>query len=327
MEPRDTLTIAAVQFEMAEDDKDANLATMFRFIDRAADAGADIVAFQEIATTGYNYLFEMDRAKLLATAECTRTGPTATRIHAKSKERGIVVLYGILEKDPADGDRMYNTYVVCTPDALNHFQHRKVHAFENSEILPGDRLDVFELFGWTMGCLICYDNNLVENPRVLCLKGADIVFAPHQTGGFDIASRGMGRIPLDLWRNRGKNPAAIRQEIDGPKGYQWIRKWLPARAYDNNLFYVFANGVGIDGPEVRVGCSMIVDPEGIVLEETRALGDDMIVATIDKAMRVRTCAGGHIKARRPGLYDKIVEPIREIDTRLARNELSGHKIK
>jgi predicted amidohydrolase len=234
-------------------------------------------------------------------------------------------MLGLLEIDSEK--KMYNTYVVVTPEKGSLFQHRKIHAFENSAILQGDRLDVFELFGWRMGVLICYDNNLPENSRVLCLKGADVIFAPHQTGGFDMSSRGMGRISLDLWKNKDRNPAELQQELLGPKGHQWISKWLPARAYDNNLFYVFSNGVGIDGPEVRVGCSMILDPEGIVLAETRKAHDDMIVASMSKSARLRTVASGHLQARRPSLYSKIVEPIAERDTRSVRNELTGHRIK
>jgi len=154
-----------------------------------------------------------------------------------------------------------------------------------------------------------------------------VIFAPHQTGAFDMSSRGMGRIPLEVWRRKDRDPAAIQQEIDGPKGYRWIMKWLPSRPYDNNLFYVFSNGVGIDGPEVRVGCSMILDPEGIVLAETRRPGADMILAPLSKSARVRTIASGHLQARRPGLYGKIVEPVEERDTRSVRNELTGHTIK
>ena len=318
------INVAAVQFEMQEDDKEANLAIMERWVARAAAAGADLVAFPEICLTGYNYLFECSRRRLLAIAEDAATGPAVRRVRAMARRHGVAVLFGLLEKTPAS--EMYNTYVVVTGDGTV-FRHRKVHAFENSAIRQGCELEVFDLFGWRMGVLICYDNNLVENPRVLCLKGAEVIFAPHQTGGFDMSSRGMGRIPLELWHNRQRDPAALQQELCGPKGRQWIQKWLPARAYDNNLFYVFANGVGIDGPEVRVGCNAIIDPEGIVLAETTAAGDEMIMAPLAKSARQRTVASGHLKARRTNLYAKIVEPVAEIDTRLVRNELTGHKIR
>jgi predicted amidohydrolase len=322
--PRPVIKVAAVQFEMRQDDKAANLATMARFVARAAEAGADIVSFPEMCLTGYNYLFECSARKLCAIGEDAARGPSVRRFQAMAKRHRIVVAFGMLER-AADG--LFNTYVVVTPDRGVIFKHRKVHAFENSAIGQGDRLEVFELFGWRMGVLICYDNNLPENPRVLCLKGAELIFAPHQTGAFDMSSRGMGRIPLELWRDRDRDPAALQQAIEGPKGYQWIAKWLPSRPYDNNLFYVFANGVGIDGPEVRVGCSMILDPEGLILAETKKAGDDMIVASLSRAARLRTVAGGHLQARRPSLYAKIVEPVAERDTRSVRNELTGHKIK
>jgi predicted amidohydrolase len=318
------LKVAAVQFEMKQDDKAANLKTMERFVARAAEEGADIVSFPEMCLTGYNYLFECSARKLNAIAEDAARGRSVRNVHAMAKRHKIVVAFGLLERA---SDGLFNTYVVVTPQDGAIFKHRKIHAFENSAISQGNQLEVFELFGWKMGVLICYDNNLPENPRVLCLKGAEVIFAPHQTGAFDMASRGMGRIPLELWRNRHRDPAALQQAIEGPKGYQWIAKWLPSRPYDNNLFYVFSNGVGIDGPEVRVGCSMILDPEGIVLAETKRAGDDLVVATLSKSACVRTIAGGHLKARRPSLYAKIVEPVAERDTRSVRNELTGHKIK
>jgi predicted amidohydrolase len=119
----------------------------------------------------------------------------------------------------------------------------------------------------------------------------------------------------------------MRQAILGPKGYEWIRKWLPSRSYDNNVYTVFANGVGIDGPEVRVGCSMILDPEGIILSETTEAGDGMIMATACKEALKGTLAGSHVAARRPSLYGKIVEPIEEVDTREVRNRMSGETIR
>lgn len=57
------------------------------------------------------------------------------------------------------------------------------------------------------------------------------------------------------------------------------------------------------------------------------LDDDMIVASPAKSARQRTVASGHLRARRPSLYAKIVEPVPEVDARLTRNALSGHRIR
>lgn len=321
---KDLLRIAAVQFEMAQNDKRRNLAVMGRFIDAAAAGGADLISFPELCTTGYHYLTQCSRAQLLRIAEPTDKGPTVRFMQARARRLGITILFGMLERDSLN--RMFNTYVVVGPQGLV-FQHRKVHAFENSAILQGDRLDVFRWKGWVMGCLICYDNNLPENNRVLALKGADVIFAPHQTGGFDIERCGMGRIPLALWKNRVTHPVPMRQAILGPKGREWILKWLPSRAYDNNVYTVFTNGVGIDGPEVRPGCTMILDPEGMVIAETTEAADAMIVATVRKSARQGTLAGSHVLARRPSLYGKLAEPMPERSTREIRNSVSGETIR
>ena len=66
------------------------------------------------------------------------------------------------------------------------------------------------------------------------------MLAPHQTGGSDTPSpRCMGAIDLKLWENRSEKPDPIEAELKGPKGREWLLKWLPARAHDNGIFLVF----------------------------------------------------------------------------------------
>jgi predicted amidohydrolase len=95
-------------------------------------------------------------------------------------------------------------------------------------------------------------------------------------------------------------------EFDGMKGKEWLMKWLPARAYDNAVYAIFSNPIGMDDDQLKNGCSMIIDPFGDVIAECRTLGDDITTATItaDKL----TKAGGYryIKARRPELYRDII---------------------
>jgi hypothetical protein len=98
-------------------------------------------------------------------------------------------------------------------------RHRKLHAFEHSAIRSGDEFTVFDLpEGWRCGLLICYDCNLIENVRITALRGADVLLAPHQTGG--VRSRNphlMGLIDRRLWENRHADPEAIERELRGDK--------------------------------------------------------------------------------------------------------------
>ena len=168
----------------------------------------------------------------------------------------------------------------------------------------GDDHTVFDLpDGTRVGVLICYDCNLGENVRINALRGAEILLAPHQTGGCVTPSpRCMGGIDVRLWRERASHPEAIEAEFKGPKGRAWLKKWLPARAHDNGLFLIFSNGVGEDDGEVRTGNAMILDPYGDTLAETWRAGDDMVVADLDPAVREMSTGWRWIQSRRPELY-------------------------
>ena len=83
-------------------------------------------------------------------------------------------------------------------------------------------------------------------------------------------------------------------------------KWLPSRAYDNGVYVVFSNAIGMDDDQLKNGCSMILDPFGDILSECRSFDDSFTTATL--TAEKLTQAGGYRyrKARRPGLYRNII---------------------
>jgi hypothetical protein len=131
---------------------------------------------------------------------------------------------------------------------------------------------------------------------------------PHVTGCLPSAMPGRGLVDPELWKNRDRDPVALRQELNGPKGRGWLMRWLPARAYENGVYAIFTNPIGMDHSQVRNGNSMILDPFGEVIAECTQLGDDMAIAlcTADKP----ALSGGqrYLRARRPELYDPLIEP-------------------
>ena len=54
--------------------------------------------------------------------------------------------------------------------------------------------------------------------------------------------------------------SALRAEFDGPKGREWLLRWLPARAWENGVYVVFSNAIGIDDDTIKPGLAMVVDP-------------------------------------------------------------------
>ncbi len=312
------ITCAAVQFHHAPGDKAYNLAVVERFAAEARGLGVKILAFPEMCLTGYWHATKLDRDGLEALAEPIPEGPSIRRLRELAVGHDMMIGAGLIERAP-DG-RLFNAYAVALPDGVVH-RHRKIHAFESDHVAAGDQYTVFETpWGVRVGVLICYDNNIVENVRATALLGADVLLAPHQTGGCDSRSpHAMGLIDPALWERRDADPAAIEAEFRGPKGREWLLRWLPSRAHDNGLFILFANGVGEDAGEVRTGNAMILDPYGRILAETWKAEDRVVVADLDLDL-LPLCTGRRwIRGRRPELYGLLTQPLgHELDPRAAR---------
>ena len=246
------IRIAAAQFEARDADKDYNFGRIEALARRAVDGGAEIVSFHECCIPGYTFLEELSRDEIAALAEPVPDGPSTQRLFELAKRLGVALLAGLVE---ADGERLFNTYVAAGPEGFVA-KHRKLHAFISPHLSWGDNLEVFELCGVRSSILICYDNNLVENPRIAALKGAEVVFAPHVTCGLPSPMPGRGKIDKRLWDNRRRDPVSLRQEFLGPKGRGWLMRWLPTRAYENGVYYVFTNNVGVDHDTIKSGGAM-----------------------------------------------------------------------
>jgi len=312
------LRAASVQFQHQPGDKSANMEVIRDYTAKAAAKGANLVVFPEMCITGYWHLRDSPKADIEALAEPVPDGETTHALLALANKHELSVGAGLIEQ--GEDGRLFNAYVVAMPDGRTA-KHRKLHTFINEHMDSGDDYTVFDLpDGTKAGILICYDCNLGENVRITALKGAEVLLAPHQTGGCNTPSpRCMGAIDVQLWENRETDPAAIETEFKGPKGREWIMKWMPARAHDNGIFIIYSNGVGRDDNEVRTGNSMILDPYGDVLTETSKAGDDMVLADLKTETR-HMCTGVRwIRSRRPELYDAIATPTgREKDIRTVR---------
>lgn len=297
------LKISTAQFEHKSADKTYNLNIIADLSHKAAGEGAKVIAFHECSITGYTFARHLTKEQMLDIAEFVPDGPSVKRLTGIAAKEDIVILAGLFEKD--EEDKLFKAYVCVDKNGLVAKYH-KLHPFINSHLTPGDRYCVFDLFGWKCGILICYDNNIIENVRATKLLGADIIFMPHVTMCTPSTRPGAGFVDPELWKNREKDPTSLRLEFDGMKGRQWLMKWLPSRAYDNAVYAVFSNAIGMDDDQLKNGCSMIIDPFGDVIAECRKLGNDVVTATLQPESL--TDAGGYryMKARRPDLYRDII---------------------
>ena len=297
------LRASTAQFENKSGDKDYNLSVIDRLSAEAAAKGSQVISFHECSITGYTFARHLSKEQLLDIAEYIPSGSSIKKLQFIAAKNNIAILAGLFEKD--DNDNIYKAQVCVDKNGLIA-KFRKLHPFINPNILPGNEYCVFDLYGWKCGILICYDNNIIENVRATKLLGAQVIFMPHVTMCTPSTRPGAGFVDPELWYNREKDPTSLRMEFDGLKGRAWLMKWLPARAYDNAVYVVFSNPVGMDDDQLKNGCSMILDPYGDVIAECRELNNQVVTATlIPEHLKL---AGGsrYIKARRPDLYKDII---------------------
>lgn len=297
------LKIATAQFEHRSGDKSYNLSVIEKLTKKAAAEGSKVVAFHECSITGYTFARRLSKIQMLDLAEFIPGGESITRLTQIAGKYDTTILAGLFEKD--EQDNLFKSYVCVDKTGLVANYH-KMHPFINPHLTPGNQYCVFDLYGWKCGILICYDNNIIENVRATKLLGADVIFMPHVTMCTPSSRPGAGFVDPKLWENRKKDPTSLRLEFDGMKGRQWLLKWLPSRAYDNAVYVVFANPIGMDDDQLKNGCSMVIDPFGDIVAECRTLGDDIVTSVL--IPEKLTQAGGYryLKARRPGMYRHII---------------------
>lgn len=297
------LKIATAQFENKSGDKKYNLSVIKQLAADAASKGADVIAFHECSITGYTFARGLSKDQMIDLAELVPDGESITELIKYASAYDITILAGLFEKDAHDN--LYKAYV-CVDKTGLIAKHRKLHPFINPHLLPGNTYTVFDLHGWKCGILICYDNNIIENVRATTLLGAQIIFMPHVTMCTPSPRPGAGFVDPALWKNRFDDPSSLRNEFNGLKGRAWLMKWLPARAYDNGVYCVFSNPIGMDDDQLKNGCAMIIDPFGDIIAECTALDNDISIAAITS--KPLELAGGnrYIGARRPDLYRDII---------------------
>lgn len=299
------IRVAAVQFEHRNNDKRYNLSRVRALTRRAVEQGAELVSFHECCLSGYTFLQHLDRAGLAAVAERVPDGPSVRALIEVAREFDAVVMAGLVEEDTAG--RLYNAYVAVGPEGYLG-RHRKLHTFVSPYFTPGDAYNVLDIRGVKVGLLTCYDNNLPENVRITTLMGAEVIMMPHVTGCLPSLMPGRGTVDPALWDDRHRDPVRLRMEFRGPKGRGWLLRWLPARAWENGIYAVFSNPIGRDDDTIKPGLAMILDPFGEILAESQALEDDVVVALLTAEKIEQSSGRRYLRARRPELYGKLVEP-------------------
>jgi predicted amidohydrolase len=255
---------AALQFRPILGDVPGNLSTIERLVD---GIDAELIVLPELCLSGYELPDQQEVARC-AQAAMPSGDEVFARLTALAMRRRVVLVGGFAER--ADG-RVYNAAFVLGPSGPVGV-YRKVHLFGDELRLfePGDLgFPVFDLGGWCLGVMICFDWMFPEAARSLALAGADVIAHPSN---------------LVL---------------------PWCQEAVRTRALENGVYVITANRVGTDRALTFTGASQIVDPRGHLEGRAPAVGDAVVLAELDLALardKWVTPTNHRLADRRPDQY-------------------------
>lgn len=230
----ESVTLGCVNFQTVWGDKAANLSKIMAGVREAAARGIDIIAFPELALSGYEC--SGDACMHGQHAE-TIPGPATEEISALARELGIYVVFGMPEQDADDDDRRYIACPLIGPEGLVG-TYRKLHLGpppifkETLCFTGGSSVPVFITEFGPVGIEICADFWMYpEVARIQMLKGARIII--NCSGSPDLS----------------------------PGRREYLTQQTGARATENLVYAATANLVGKEQEISFYGCSTIAGPD------------------------------------------------------------------
>jgi predicted amidohydrolase len=238
------LRVAAVQMTFAPT-LGGNLGKIRSALSESSRRKADAVLFPECATTGYAYDFSTLRPGEVRDA--------LAAVGELARHHGTNVLVGT---PLFAGKRLYNALVVFDRKG------RAVHAYAKCQLTdldrraftPGDAVALFAIDDVASTAIICHERRFPELVRLAAMAGARLLFHPNA---------GLDELAVSKTKRNGS---------DG----------IDARAFENGIYYVFANSVGPQGGgRWSAGDSKIVAPDRTRLALADNVGESVIVADLD----------------------------------------------
>lgn len=238
-------------------DREKNLLKMLEAIDKGIASGEDLIVFPELCLNGYvleDLVFE------------TAIKDVPEILLEKSRE--ISIIFGAVEM--GEKDYPYNT-LFYLEDGKVIYKHRKVYLanygmfFEGRYFMSGDKIRAFDTkFG-----------------RVAMVQGEDMM---HQSVQFILAQDNAKYIFVS---------AAVPARLGINKhdiSSQW-RDILKSSSYLNGVYTIFANRVGVEDGITFFGNSMIIAPNGDIIQEANFMKEESLSCELsDRKIRAARIA-------------------------------------
>ena len=222
-----------------------NVELICRFIAEASRLRSDAVLFPECALTGYNVDFrKLERGEIENGLKAVSDSAKAHRCH---------VLIG--SPTFAHG-RRFNSLLVFNRQGREIFRYHTIHLTSRDAefFAPGNSVAFFRIDGVPCTAIICHERRFPELVRLPVMMGAQIVFHPNA---------GLDALAVSKTKRGGRDGIAVR-------------------AFENQVFYVFANSVGPQGGRLwSAGDSKIVAADSQVLALANNRDERLIYARLD----------------------------------------------
>lgn len=229
---REPLGVAVGQF-ISVANVDNNLETMDRLAKKAVSQGSDLIVFPEASM--YQWSASSETLAYIADEEGDRYIQHCQDIATRNS---IAMIVGGYSKN-SDASKPFNRLTAINNRGEILASYDKVHLYdayswvESDTVTPGpihgdfSELGVFDLKGWRIGMLNCYDLRFPELARGLCERGADVITMS------------------SAW-------------VTGPLKEFHLSTLATARAIENTAYVVVAN----QPPPLSTGKSSIISPFG-----------------------------------------------------------------
>jgi len=240
------LRVALAQMDSTVGDLAGNSKKISDYIKKAVRHKADIVAFPELALTGYPPEDLVLKPRFI-------TDNIAELKKISSRTHGTTVIAGFVD---ADKDGLYNAAAVISEGRIIDIYHKiflpNYGVFdENRYFKAGKRFPVYNIAGFRIGINICEDIWHSDGPaHIQALAGAEVII-------------NINASPYEM----GK--PAVRQKI------------LKERSSENSVMIAYLNAVGGQDELVFDGFSMVYDHEGSLIARGKQFEEDLMVLDLD----------------------------------------------
>ena len=240
-----SLRVALAQINPTVGDLEGNTAKIIDYIDRAREAGAAVVAFPELALTGY------PPEDLLLKPQFIQENLDLLREIAEHTS-GIAAVVGFVDAD----DDIYNAAAILHDGAIVHAYHKvflpNYGVFDEERYFrQGREQPVFLIGGVKVGVSICEDIWYPTGPAAIQSQSGAQLLININSSPYDMGKR------------------AKRERM------------VATRAVDNEVIVCYVNTVGGQDELVFDGASFIFDQTGRALGRARQFEEELLVADLD----------------------------------------------